>query len=151
MSTDRTDTAAKTITVVNQLWNSSKAFRKADGSEYTALRIRSRLILSQILDAVWWWRDEFDPGARAKVRGTESFDGCSSRNYAWPADTSRPATGSDPNREPFGSTIQNLNAPQEQFQMDEDFFANFEWALSDDALLSLDSCTTDWSITNHLP
>ncbi|KAJ6038501.1 hypothetical protein N7460_008272 [Penicillium canescens] len=151
MSTDRTDTAAKTITVVNQLWNSSKAFRKADGSEYTALRIRSRLILSQILDAVWWWRDEFDPGARAKVRGTDSFDGCSSRNYAWPADTGRPATGSDPNREPFGSTIQNLSAPQEQFQMDEDFFSNFEWALSDDALLSLDSCSTNWSMTNHLP
>lgn len=152
MSTDRTDTAAKTITVVNQLWNSGKAFRKADGSEYTALRIRSRLILSQILDAVWWWRDEFDPGARAKVRGTEPSDGLSSRNFALPAEKSRPNTASDPKREPpYGSTIPNFSAPQEQFQMDEDFFANFEWALSDDALLSLDSFSTDWSTANHLP
>ncbi|KAJ5307008.1 hypothetical protein N7508_006023 [Penicillium antarcticum] len=151
MSTDRTDIAAKTITIVNQLWNSSKAFRKADGSEYTVLRIRSRLILSQILDAVWWWRDEFDPGARAKVRGTEPFDSSSSRNHALLADTSRPATASNPNLEPFGSSIQNQSAPQEQFQMDEDFFADFEWALSDDALLSLDGFSTDWSIANHLP
>ncbi|KAJ5766008.1 uncharacterized protein N7511_003624 [Penicillium nucicola] len=151
MSTDRTDTAAKTITVMNQLWNSSKAFRKADGSEYTTLRIRSRLILSQILDAVWWWRDEFDPGARAKVRGTEPFDGSSARSHTLPVDTCRPVTASDPNREPFGSTILNLNAPQDQFQMDEDFFANFEWALSDDALLSLDGFSTDWSTANHLP
>jgi hypothetical protein len=38
-------------------------------NEATALRIRSRLILSQILDAVWWWRDEYDPNVRAKMQG----------------------------------------------------------------------------------
>ena len=65
MSVESNDSPAKAVIILNQLWNSSKAFRKADGSEYTALRIRSRLVLSPVLDAVWWWRDEFDPLARA--------------------------------------------------------------------------------------
>lgn len=64
MSVESNDAAAKAVVILSQLWNSTKAFRKADGSEYTALRIRSRLVLSPVLDAVWWWRDEFDPLAR---------------------------------------------------------------------------------------
>ena len=58
-------TAARAVTVLNQLWHSSKAFRKSDGSEYTTLRIRSRLALSPVVDAVLWWRDEFDSQYRA--------------------------------------------------------------------------------------
>ena len=61
MSVDNYDIAAKTVIVLSQLWNSNKAFRKSDGSEYVALRIRSRLVLSPVIDTVWWWRDEFDP------------------------------------------------------------------------------------------
>ncbi|CAG8292762.1 unnamed protein product [Penicillium salamii] len=153
MSTDRTDTAAKTITVLNQLWNSSKAFRKADGSEYTALRIRSRLILSQILDAVWWWRDEFDPHTRAIVRGTEATD---------VGDMLRTATrsggnagysigGSDPTREPLGSVFYNMGPPpQEEFMMDEDFFAKFEWAISEEEFLSLSAFPANWASSNNI-
>lgn len=154
MSTDRTDTAAKTITVLNQLWNSSKAFRKADGSEYTSLRIRSRLILSQILDAVWWWRDEFDPHTRAIVRGTESTDvGGTSRAANISGGSTGHATGAtDQTREPVGSVFHNMGPPpQEEFMMDEDFFAKFEWAISEEEFLSLGAFPTDWSSTNNIP
>lgn len=65
MSFASNDRAAKAVIILNQLWNSTKAFRKSDGTEYTALRIRSRLVHSPVVDAVWWWRDEFDPQARA--------------------------------------------------------------------------------------
>jgi hypothetical protein len=154
MSTDRTDMAAKAITVLNQLWNSSKAFRKNDGSEYTALRIRSRLVLSQILDAVWWWRDEFDPHTRAKVRGSESADiGAYSRATTLLGGSSgRSSHGQDPNREPPGSVFGNMGPPpQDEFVMDEDFFAKFEWAISEEEFLSLGNFPTDWSSANNLP
>ncbi|KAJ5321950.1 uncharacterized protein N7506_011080 [Penicillium brevicompactum] len=154
MSTDRTDTAAKTITVLNQLWNSSKAFRKPDGSEYTSLRIRSRLILSPILDAVWWWRDEFDPHTRAIVRGTESTDvGGASRATNMPGgNMGHSIGGADQTREPLGSVFHNMGPPpQEEFMMDEDFFSKFEWAISEEDFLSLGAFPTDWSSTNNIP
>jgi hypothetical protein len=61
LSIDGDDAPAKCAALINQLWNSSKAFKKPDGTEYRALRIRSRLACSPIMDAVWWWRQEFDP------------------------------------------------------------------------------------------
>ncbi|KAJ5781325.1 hypothetical protein N7457_006485 [Penicillium paradoxum] len=132
MSTDRSDTAAKTITVLNQLWNSSKAFRKPDGSEYTALRIRSRLILSQILDAVWWWRDEFDPKARIRIRGTESNDCIPRTKSSTGVEAGRAFMGTESTREPSKGYLSTSNAPQqEEFQINEDYFTNFEW-LSDE-------------------
>lgn len=75
MSIDNADLAAKTVTVLNCVWNSHKAFRKIDGSEYTVLRIRSRLVLSPILDTVWWWRDEFDPQSRTVRSVVEPAEG----------------------------------------------------------------------------
>lgn len=75
MSFETNDAAAKAVIILNQLWNSTKAFRKSDGSEYTALRIRSRLVLSPVVDAVWWWRDEFDPQARAMQETDGIFSG----------------------------------------------------------------------------
>ncbi|KAJ5190017.1 Transcription factor [Penicillium cf. griseofulvum] len=147
MSTDRSDTPAKMITVLNQLWNSTKAFRKADGSEYTALRIRSRLILSQILDAVWWWRDEYEPHARAKMRGTELVDGPIRANMFPGVEVGRAIMGTEPPRESAGGILQNAGAPfQGEFQINEDYFTNFEW-LSDEIF----SFPPDSSLTNNLP
>lgn len=131
ISTDRSDIAAKTITLLTQLWNSSKAFRKSDGSEYTVLRIRSRLILSQILDAVWWWRDEYDPNARMKMQALESVDGPSRTNMLPGIEAGRAMTGTDPAREPAGGITQNLGHLQGEFEINEDYFTNFEW-LSDE-------------------
>lgn len=146
MSTDRNDTAAKMITVLNQLWNSSKAFRKADGSEYTGLRIRSRLILSQILDAVWWWRDEFDPNARPRMQGTESVDRPSRTTTLPGIETGRAIMGTDSARDPTGGILQNAGPLQGEFQINEDYFTNFEW-LSDEIF----SFPPDSSLANNLP
>lgn len=66
------DMAIKCATIVNQLWNSSKAFRKLDGTEHTTLRIRSRLVMAPILDAVWWWREEYDPQHKMFSQDTET-------------------------------------------------------------------------------
>ncbi|KAJ5091061.1 hypothetical protein NUU61_005931 [Penicillium alfredii] len=137
MSVERTDLAAKTVTILTQLWNSSKVFRKADGSEYTGLRIRSRLVLSHILDTVWWWRDEFDPQSRAVVLATE-------------ADPGSLGSGGDLSRDPGGAQPATF-APdrQEPVHLDEQFLADFEWALGDDALLSMEPLSMNWS-TNLL-
>lgn len=67
MSVQNNDAAAKTVIVLNQLWNSTRAFRKSDGNEFPTLRIRSRLMLSPVVDAVWWWREEHDPQCRPGV------------------------------------------------------------------------------------
>jgi hypothetical protein len=58
MTVDQDDTASLAVTIFNHLWNSPKAFRKADGSEYPTLRIRSRLAISPLIDGIWWWREE---------------------------------------------------------------------------------------------
>ncbi|KAJ5894902.1 hypothetical protein N7495_006593 [Penicillium taxi] len=152
MSVDSNDLAGRTVTVLNSIWNSRKAFRKADGSEYLALRIRSRLVLSPVLDTVWWWRDEFDPQSRARG-GPEPAEGSGySRSRLNAAtDMGNVAPGIDPksdNSVPAGSssTVPDLNS----FHVDEQFLTDFEWALGDDALFSLDSLPLAWSSTNTL-
>ncbi|XHG02033.1 hypothetical protein AWENTII_005398 [Aspergillus wentii] len=120
MSIESNDVPAKTVIVLNQLWNSSKAFRKSDGSEYTALRIRSRLVFSVVLDAVWWWRDEFDAQYRAMVVPQEEA-----------------ADGIDPGREnPGAATSAAVGSieRQEPIRFDDQFLADFEWALGDDGI-----------------
>ncbi|KAJ5555850.1 hypothetical protein N7461_004320, partial [Penicillium sp. DV-2018c] len=149
MSTDRSDTAAKTVAVLTQLWNSDKAFRKADGSDYTALRIRSRLILSHILDSVWWWRDEFDPKARAEMRGSEFMDNISSRGrFFQGVETGHATIGTDPGRESsYRGNVQNLSASRgDELYVNEDYLTNFEW-LSDEIF----SFPLDSSSANNLP
>ena len=53
------DVADKHATALTQLWNSSSVFKKTDGSDFTILRVRSRLAMSVAFDAIWWWREEF--------------------------------------------------------------------------------------------
>lgn len=70
VAVDNDDTPGKCATILTQLWSSSKAFRRLDGTEYTTLRIRSRLVMAPILDSVWWWREEYDP--QHKMSGQDS-------------------------------------------------------------------------------
>ena len=51
--------------MLTQLWNSEHAFKNPDGSDSIALKIRTRLVMSPVFDAIWWWREEFggQPGA----------------------------------------------------------------------------------------
>jgi hypothetical protein len=59
LSAESNDTPARLTMILTQLWNSERAFRNPDGSENTALRIRTRLTMSPVMDAIWWWREEF--------------------------------------------------------------------------------------------
>jgi hypothetical protein len=155
MSVESTDMAAKTVTILNALWNSSKAFRKADGSEYTGLRIRSRLAISAVVDAVWWFRDEFDPLSRSVVLAqAEPDDGTVlPRARSGTGTNDLESTGVDSNRDASSSALQSAGASadrQESFLLDENFLADFEWALGDDALFSMDPVSTWPSTTNLL-
>ncbi|GKZ24266.1 hypothetical protein AbraIFM66951_002276 [Aspergillus brasiliensis] len=142
MSVDNFDIAAKTAMVLSQLWNSTKVFRKADGSEYLALRIRSRLVVSPVIDTVWWWREEFDPQFHSTATSQTNIpEGIAMQ----PARYARLLThlpcpaGTDANRDnpgisgnaPGGST----DRPDFSY-FDEQFQADFEWALTDEFLFA---------------
>ncbi|KAJ5579540.1 uncharacterized protein N7459_005525 [Penicillium hispanicum] len=153
MSVDPADVPAKTVTVLNAAWNSNRVFRKADGSEYTALRIRGRLVLSPILDTVWWWRDEFDPQSRSGRRVVEPADGTvySRSRYLGTTDAGRVGASVDTSRDmTTGGATMNGGILGDAFRLDEQFLADFEWALGEDALFSLDPLPTNWSSTNNL-
>ncbi|KAE8311773.1 hypothetical protein BDV41DRAFT_565524 [Aspergillus transmontanensis] len=120
MSVQNNDAAAKTVIVLNQLWNSIRAFRKPDGSDFPTLRIRSRLMLSPVVDAVWWWREEHDPQCRS---------GVPSQGNA--------TDGIDTNRDSTGAAVNAPIGPMERHEpvlFDDQFLADFEWALGDDGL-----------------
>ncbi|GLI75973.1 hypothetical protein PoHVEF18_004239 [Penicillium ochrochloron] len=153
ISTDGADIAAKTVVVLSSIWNSNKAFRRADGSDYPALRIRGRLVLSPILDAVWWWRDEFDPQSRAVRSVVEPSNGIVySRSRYLPAADGGVGGGSDPHPDPAGGMAapSGVITDQSAFHLDELFLADFEWALGDEALFSLDPTPSTWPSTNNL-
>ena len=155
MSVDANDAPAKAVLILNQLWNSSKAFRKADGSEYTTLRIRSRLVLSPVLDAVWWWRDEFDPLTRALAssQGAQPegilYVSCSSlfqnAKLSIGIELSRENTGGPVN--PFVGPIER----QEPLHLDDQFLADFEWALGDDGMFPpTEPYSSTWTSAGNL-
>jgi hypothetical protein len=72
LSTEANDGASRLSQTLTQLWNSEKAFKNPDGTEYTALRIRTRLAMSSVFDAIWWWREEFGGQQGAYTIGAES-------------------------------------------------------------------------------
>lgn len=152
MSFDSADLPAKTVTVLTSIWSSNKAFRKADGSEYTTLRIRGRLALSPVLDAVWWWRDEFDPQSR--IRGVIEPPGGRSYSQAcsFPVNEAEEMGIGNAHR----TTETDTGLPSEPshlespFHIDDRFIADFEWALGDDAFFSLDPLPANWASTTTL-
>jgi hypothetical protein len=72
LSTETNDGASRLSRTLTQLWNSEKAFKNPDGTEHTALRIRTRLAMSSVFDAIWWWREEFGGQQGAYTVGLES-------------------------------------------------------------------------------
>ncbi|KAF4161057.1 hypothetical protein CNMCM6936_007311 [Aspergillus lentulus] len=138
MSVQQNDSAAKAVFILNQLWNSTKAYRKPDGSAYTSLRVRGRLVLSPVLDAVWWWRDENEPQYRTMyLPQGEAADG-----IIPPIPETHPAQADDPlisgaesTRNPSSasaSTMVNSAERQGSARADDHFLADFEWALCED-------------------
>lgn len=149
MTIDSSDMASKSVIILNQLWNSTKAFRKSDGSEYIALRIRSRLVLSPVLDAVWWWRDEFDAQYRAMVPSQEASEGSYPRLPTLLHSTDG-AAGVDTRESQAAAphTWAGSVDRQDPLRLDDQFLAEFEWALGDGGLFpSTEPYCQTWSST----
>lgn len=120
MILDANDLAAKFSIALNQMWNSTKAFRKADGSEYATLRIRSRLVISPVIDMAWWWREEYDPEAvpPAALPNTEDAGNNSADN-----------TNNSNNDFLFAPMSNIANVGSEFGFLNDEFLTDFEWAL----------------------
>lgn len=60
--------------------------------------------------------------------------------------------GVDANRDFAGGIVPSAGAPEQNnaFHLDEQFLADFEWALGDDALFSLDPLPANWTSTSNL-
>ncbi|KAG9552970.1 hypothetical protein KCU79_g12327, partial [Aureobasidium melanogenum] len=67
-SIDNNDMCSKSYTCLTTLWNSPRAFKKADGSDMLELRARSRLNGSHVVDAILWWREETDLHFRKQMQ-----------------------------------------------------------------------------------
>lgn len=147
LSVSPRNATARAVTVVNQLWHSTKAFRKSDGSEYTTLRIRSRLGLSPGLDALYWWRDVCDPqyrfeGPDCKYPFSPSL---SSTYHIWKmalvsltfqaADTGTRENVAAHMQAAANMGLGPVDREQDRMLFDDPSFADFEWSLGDDGLL----------------
>ena len=54
------DIGMRTAHIMNDLWNSTRVFRRKDGRlESLSLRLRTRLSMSVSYDMFWYWREEF--------------------------------------------------------------------------------------------
>ncbi|KAJ4376137.1 hypothetical protein N0V83_001418 [Neocucurbitaria cava] len=54
------DIGFRTALIMNDLWGSSRVFRRKDGRiESLGLRLRTRLSMSVSYDMFWYWREEF--------------------------------------------------------------------------------------------
>lgn len=71
-SIDTNDMCSKSHMFLTQLWNSPRAFKKADGSDMLELRARSRLNGSFVVDAILWWREESDAQFRAHMQNLKN-------------------------------------------------------------------------------
>jgi hypothetical protein len=114
MILDAKDIVSKCSTALNQLWNSPKAFRKADGSEYATLRIRSRLVISPMIDMACWWREEYEPDVLPQNGDDATNDNQVSN------DNNEVPVATFPNMAIFSSEFGFLN---------DEFLTDFQWAV----------------------
>ena len=117
------DPADRHATALTQLYNSSRAFKRPDGSDYTILRIRTRLTMSAAFDAIWWWKEEFHG-----ERGAFGDDATTKTSNISTPNTHIMNRGSDCNMtvEPCSTDPTGI--------LDDQLFAEFDWAnqLNDD-------------------
>ncbi|KAF2755449.1 transcriptional regulatory protein LEU3 [Pseudovirgaria hyperparasitica] len=145
------DAQTKLIPVVTQLWSSDKAFKKPDGSEFSALRIRSRLIMSPIADTLWWWREEF--GGQAGAYPLTNEDECkknapiqcTSGNAIPTADTGSTLLEANP-------ALTTFDWMQPYYFMDDQLLAEFGFNLDNPSagVSSMDNSYGAWPATPAL-
>ncbi|OQU97123.1 Fungal specific transcription factor domain-containing protein [Cladophialophora immunda] len=126
MSVQNDDLPARNGVALTQLWNSTRVFKRPNGTEVIALRIRSRLIGSVVLDGIVWWREEFGgfmgvyppPLSDNRTEGTEAAN---DSNSAAPDDGSMPVAA-----KPDYSTF-----------LDDPMLTEFGWPVTDDVFSSI--------------
>ena len=106
------ETAHKHACALTQLWSSKKAFKKNDGSDYTVLRIRTRLAMSPTFDAIWWWKEEFHGQKGAFANTTQP----NTSNISLPT----PGTSADQNNFIEKPLVEDMSSA-----FDEQLFAEF--------------------------
>jgi hypothetical protein len=125
LSAESNDTPARLTMILTQLWNSERAFRNPDGSENTALRIRTRLTMSPVMDAIWWWREEFG-GQQGAYTTTESKVGITE---SAPAETTALN-----NVQGFNGSAFPAPYPEITSFLDDQFLAELGWTSSSNYL-----------------
>ncbi|KAE9961331.1 hypothetical protein BLS_002494 [Venturia inaequalis] len=122
LSADSSDTPARLTMILTQLWNSERAFKNPDGSLHTALRIRTRLAMSPVFDAIWWWREEFGGQQGAYTAATDSKPGITELAPLETAATPNLAGINDGFPAPLGGEITSF--------LDDQFLAELGWTQS---------------------
>lgn len=109
MSVANDDLPQRCSTMLSTLWTSRKVFRRPDGSVTPNLRIRSRLVMSSVVDCLWWYRVE--------AKGLKNVYGMGSR---------------DPTDPQVVQGIQAITTLPEQLSDFPSQEALDNWAMSDD-------------------
>jgi len=128
MSLQNDDVPARSGVALTQLWNSTRVFRKSNGTETVALRIRSRLSGSIVLDGIVWWREEF--GAFMGVYPPPITD---ARNDPPPSENGIVSNG---NVLPEATTPAPAKPDYSTF-LDDPMLTEFGWPVDDDIFSSI--------------
>lgn len=145
MSVQNDDVPARNGVALTQLWNSTRVFKRVNGTEALALRIRSRLTGSVVLDGVVWWREEFGgylgvypPPLCDHRNGTSNVEFDSHLLTTRTEESSRndiingPLTTALP-----GSAMTPVIKPDYSTFMDDPMLTEFGWPVSDDIFSSI--------------
>ncbi|KIW84457.1 hypothetical protein Z517_03707 [Fonsecaea pedrosoi CBS 271.37] len=126
MSVQNDDLPARNGVALTQLWNSSRVFKRPNGAEVVALRIRSRLTGSVVLDGIVWWREEFGgfmgvyPPPLNDTR-TDGAEAANESDAAAPDDRSVPV----------------ITKPDYSTFLDDPMLTEFGWPVTDDVFSSI--------------
>ncbi|ETI29033.1 hypothetical protein G647_01486 [Cladophialophora carrionii CBS 160.54] len=129
MSVQNDDVPARNGMALTQLWNSAHVFKRQNGTEAVALRIRSRLTGSIVLDGVVWWREEF-----GGLMGVYPPPLCDNRNEEAPRSDSAGGSNETAMTE---SAMPSVIRPDYSTFMDDPMLTEFGWPVSDDIFSSI--------------
>ncbi|KAI1613676.1 transcriptional regulatory protein LEU3 [Exophiala viscosa] len=127
LSLQNDDIPARNAVALTQLWTSNRVFRRPNGTEAVALRVRSRLAASMVLDGIVWWREE--TGAFMGV-----YPPPMSRNEDTPANENGVTNHANGIIEPAMATMAR---PEYSNFLDDPMLAELGWPVGEDIFSSL--------------
>ena len=130
LSAESNDMPARLTMMLTQLWNSEKAFKNPDGSDSIALKIRTRLVMSPVFDAIWWWREEF--GSQPGLPGASDYATALKQGPPEPVQPEAPSSGTEtPNLSMTNVDANNNSLPGQYHEitniLDDQFLAELGW------------------------